>query len=751
MATRNSKNKRTKRGTAVTVLGAVALSLALIFVIFYAIDSFNMYWFVLMNQDSVNERRRSEDFEWYGSITGGGGGYTPGSTSNGNTPGQLYGNSTLYEPKFTSDPYEVIKYVESTLTDEQTQDPETFFRLLIYYMDNSGYVPNATIAVMANSEGECSAVSGGIMGTWLYEGGHSGSTRKGPDGQVHSTLKDNDAWRQWLEDYKGKGNGLGFYQWTYNSQTNRAIQLLDAADAQGIHWQSPSFQINYWAEWEDYNRMWNINKDTMAGVDPKESYEVTAYEWVRRLFANEMSSGYSPYTKYDMSVNTGHNQPQRVGAIDRATEIYNQYSRKDPWFYDAMGSSIYGQVNYTGPSDWHSPFFGEEYDNSTAAGRLLARIAIILASGDTSMGATKVSMGGVWGYDAPNLVECTTLQYYREALHALESGTTWYASCDRGVNTAIRLAGVDPSFPWGGTSVQYDYVTGDGKDKWKDMGVWTTNDGLQPGDVILAEGGGHVKMYIGTNIAGERWPGTTSNMYQASYGDHYPLVSRETPSTNSSRTYHVYRYVGNAYTDAGWNTFMSAVGNKFSELPRQYVTPGTIVYGDPNSQPLTSWLWPLPPENTHVSSFFGGRIHPIRKTYHDHGGTDLPAPRGTPIYATRAGTVVYSGAQDSSDLSVGYGYYCKIDHGDGTYTYYAHQKQKPIVNVGQSVSQGQIIGYVGTTGSSTGDHLHFELRVDVTDADGNTVLMRQDILQHFKGMKLQAKDSAGEYQDFIVD
>lgn len=745
MATRNSKKQRTKKGMAVAILCALLLSLATLFVVFYAIDDFTMYWFLLVNQDGVSERRRNDDFAWYDSVVGSG--YAGSGTQTGNSgPGGAgsseYPNNYIYTNKFSDDdPYSVIKYVESTLTDEQTQDPETFFRLLIYYMDNSGFVPNAIIAVMANSEGECSAVSGGIMGTWLYEGGHSGATRKGPDGQVHSTVKDNAAWRQWLEDYKGKGNGLGFYQWTYNSQTNRALQLLDAADAQGIHWQSPSFQINYWAEWEDYKRMWNINKDTMPGVDPKESYDVTAYEWVRRLFANEMSSGYSPYTKYDMTVNTGHNQPQRVGAIDRATEIYNQYSRKDPWFYDQAGVSLYGGVNYTGPSDWHSPFIGPEYSNSNSAGLLMARIAVLLASGDEKSGDDKVSMGGTWGYLAPNLVNCTTLQYYREALHALESGTTWYASCDRGVNTVIRLAGVDPGFPWGKTTNQYDYVTGDGKSKWKDLGVWDSNEGLQPGDVILSDNGGHIKMWIGESVAGERWPGTTSNMYQASYGDHYPFVSRESAGS-SKRTYHVYRYVGNTFTSDGWDTFMSAIGDKFPELPRQYVKPGTVPLGDPTELSKDNWLWPLPPENTHVSSFFGGRIHPITGTYHDHGGTDLPAPEGTPIYATRAGTVEYSGAQNSSNLKEGYGYYCKIDHGDGTATYYAHQVKPPIVSAGQSVSQGQIIGYVGTTGSSTGNHLHFELRVEGT---------REDILQHFKGLKLQAKDSDGVYQDFIVE
>ena len=91
-----------------------------------------------------------------------------------------------------------------------------------------------------------------------------------------------------------------------------------------------------------------------------------------------------------------------------------------------------------------------------------------------------------------------------------------------------------------------------------------------------------------------------------------------------------------------------------------------------------------------------------------HTGVDLAVPTGTPVYAAAAGTVVKAG------WSGGYGYLVVIDHGNGYQTYYAHNSRL-CVSVGQSVSKGQNIAYSGSTGNSTGPHLHFEVRIN-----GNT-------------------------------
>jgi len=89
---------------------------------------------------------------------------------------------------------------------------------------------------------------------------------------------------------------------------------------------------------------------------------------------------------------------------------------------------------------------------------------------------------------------------------------------------------------------------------------------------------------------------------------------------------------------------------------------------------------------------------------HTHAGIDIGAPKGTPIKAAAAGTVTYSG-----NANDGYGYYVVISHGNGVQTLYAHCS-KLLVKKGQKVSQGELIAKVGSTGNSTGNHLHFEVR-----------------------------------------
>ena len=104
-----------------------------------------------------------------------------------------------------------------------------------------------------------------------------------------------------------------------------------------------------------------------------------------------------------------------------------------------------------------------------------------------------------------------------------------------------------------------------------------------------------------------------------------------------------------------------------------------------------------------IASGFGYRIHPIYKTLRMHDGIDFSAPTGTPIYATGNGVVEHKPGRMS-----GYGIVCMIDHGYGYETLYAHCS-KIIVKPGQKVKRGEIIGYVGNTGRSTGPHLHYEV------------------------------------------
>ena len=112
--------------------------------------------------------------------------------------------------------------------------------------------------------------------------------------------------------------------------------------------------------------------------------------------------------------------------------------------------------------------------------------------------------------------------------------------------------------------------------------------------------------------------------------------------------------------------------------------------------------WPVP-GYTRISSPYGYRIHPIRGTLQMHIGIDIPAPGGTPIVAAKSGRVTVSRFGES------YGNWVEIDHGHGITTRYAHNS-KNLVKVGDWVNKGETIALVGTTGSSTGNHLHFEVR-----------------------------------------
>jgi murein DD-endopeptidase MepM/ murein hydrolase activator NlpD len=120
------------------------------------------------------------------------------------------------------------------------------------------------------------------------------------------------------------------------------------------------------------------------------------------------------------------------------------------------------------------------------------------------------------------------------------------------------------------------------------------------------------------------------------------------------------------------------------------------------------------PVNGWKSSDFGMRYDPFYNVWQLHAGVDLAAPGGAPIWAVEAGNVFRAG------WNGGYGNYTCIYHGtyqgQGFATCYAHQSQI-LVSAGQQVGRGQVIGLVGTTGASTGNHLHFEVRLDGNPVD----------------------------------
>ena len=119
-------------------------------------------------------------------------------------------------------------------------------------------------------------------------------------------------------------------------------------------------------------------------------------------------------------------------------------------------------------------------------------------------------------------------------------------------------------------------------------------------------------------------------------------------------------------------------------------------------------MWPVP-SCSEVSSKFGTRLHPVYNVYRTHWGIDIPGLYGVNVIASDSGTVIIS------EYSSSYGNYIVINHGDMT-TLYAHLSSRS-VSVGSSVSKGQVIGYIGSTGVSTGPHLHFEVSVNGVKVD----------------------------------
>ena len=143
-------------------------------------------------------------------------------------------------------------------------------------------------------------------------------------------------------------------------------------------------------------------------------------------------------------------------------------------------------------------------------------------------------------------------------------------------------------------------------------------------------------------------------------------------------------------------TILSSVTLK--EPVTEYRLRGTKVR--PTWLPTGSFRWPT---SGRITSYFGGRRSPGGIGSTNHKGIDIAVPRGTPIYAADGGTVTYAGWMS------GYGYLVEINHGNGYVTRYGHNSSLT-VRVGQHVYKGQQIARAGSTGNSTGNHCHFEVR-----------------------------------------
>lgn len=139
------------------------------------------------------------------------------------------------------------------------------------------------------------------------------------------------------------------------------------------------------------------------------------------------------------------------------------------------------------------------------------------------------------------------------------------------------------------------------------------------------------------------------------------------------------------------------IAKKQKELAAQLAAQGKKITSE------KGYKWPLT-DYTNLSSLYAGRIDPFTGKKATHSGIDVPAPKGVKILSAKSGVVLTSAYNKG-----GYGNYVVVDHGNGNTTLYAHMSSRS-VKAGDVVKQGQVLGLVGTTGRSTGNHLHYEIR-----------------------------------------
>lgn len=145
---------------------------------------------------------------------------------------------------------------------------------------------------------------------------------------------------------------------------------------------------------------------------------------------------------------------------------------------------------------------------------------------------------------------------------------------------------------------------------------------------------------------------------------------------------------------------ISKASNKSPAPSLQEIVEKTVQNQITPSAPQTTFETVLPVNGT-ITSGVGMRIDPIDGVWRQHNGIDIAVPTGTPVHTVASGTVIYSG------LRSGYGYTVLVEHDNGMITLYGHNSQNN-VSPGQAVNKGDVIALAGSTGRSTGPHVHFE-------------------------------------------
>lgn len=401
--------------------------------------------------------------------------------------------------------------------------PDYGKKVFIAYAKSKNWKKEAIIGVLSYILQE-----GNASGTFTYE---SDFVVRGPGGKLKDTTLDNKDWIKWLNDKKTHEEsisknpnnynwnhhaiGLGLVQfsdvWENGTKTvDNATKMLEFAESKGKPWQDPETQMEYL--WQRFSEPGAFDTND---VDPTSSNK-SAEEWARRVTAGIGMPGWN-WTDNNsyMSQHTAH--------LEEAEKAYNDFAGGSD--IKALGGGVSHKLckNMIG-------------SNSAIAGNgSIADAAVSIASGD---GEESKIMFDMRGSESPHLND-QRLAVYKRVKMAIFGDDPYFASCDRTAATAIRWSGADDDFPIGPTALQYSYMSN--SPKWKDMGNWGSVD-LQPGDVLITRGDGHIKVYVGEEAAQKRFPGTKSQMVQGSIDQYFPSLGYDVPGYDN-RTFAVFRCV----------------------------------------------------------------------------------------------------------------------------------------------------------------------------------------------------------------
>jgi murein DD-endopeptidase MepM/ murein hydrolase activator NlpD len=197
------------------------------------------------------------------------------------------------------------------------------------------------------------------------------------------------------------------------------------------------------------------------------------------------------------------------------------------------------------------------------------------------------------------------------------------------------------------------------------------------------------------------------------------------------------------YGDLIFSAYYSKKSGQDIENYRYINSKGDKIYLDKTGKSIKKSLLRTPVNGARISSGFGYRKHPILGYTKLHKGIDFAAPYGTPVYAAGSGTIQYAGWFSS------FGKYVKIAHNSSYKTAYAHLSKIPSsIKKGRRVKQGDVIGYVGSTGRSTGPHLHYEVHKGSKAINPKKVKIQPQ--KRIKGNELALFQSHRDRIDFIM-